>query len=726
MSEPELEIKEIAFNKAIFLQLETLSQARNFWPIVYILNDGTLREAYVGETTDLLARMATHLSNGEKSRLTEAHFITSNRFNKSATLDIESNLIKYIAADGKFRLLNCNVGLSNHNYYQKQWYWELFKDIWSRLRGLGIARHSIKDIDNSALFKYSPYKSLTKDQKRGIILILQMLLNPYKRNIVLEGGAGTGKTVLALFLFKLLHTPLEEFNFATFGEYEEKILDLTRAVKGKYPDPQMALVVPMTSFRATLTRVFKNVKGLKPSMVVGPSDIAKKHFDIIIVDEAHRLRWRKSLTNYLSFDTASRQLGFDKHRHTELDWVLKQSDKTVLFYDKEQSIKPADVPAEQFTSLKARSDTIVTPLVSQLRVKGGNDYVSFVHRLLHTQLPKEYGRFYSKRYILRLCNSIEELIQHVKQHDDESSLSRMIAGFSWPWRSKTNPMQADIEIEGKWLKWNVTNSDWINSANAVNEVGCIHTTQGYDLNFAGIILGKEISYNEKTNEIVILKQHYYDSNGKKGVEDDAELKEYIIHIYKTLLLRAIEGCYVYVVDDKLRAYFEKHLPYIEPQPNEASDPADTIADKSILRIPLYNLQAAAGAFSNEQQVDNVDTVPLPSKYKSTEGLFACAVVGESMNKVIPNGSICLFRRDDGGSRNGKIVLVELTDMQDPDSGSYYTVKEYHSTKNTTPEGWQHATITLKPLTHAEGYKVIKLTGNEAKNLRVIGLFEQVL
>lgn len=722
---PSSQIKHLSFNSKSLNQFETFSYAQELWPVVYLLsNNSNVKEAYVGETADLLARMEAHLKSDAKNKLTDAHLISSDQFNKSATLDIESNLIKYLSGDGQYQLLNGNIGLANHNYYQKQWYWELFKDVWNQLRKQGIVRHSIEYIDNSDLFKYSPYKSLTKEQKASIIHLLQSLLNEATQNIVLEGGAGTGKTVLAVFLFKLLNTPIADFNFTEFGEDEEQILNLTKALKAKYPNPKMALVVPMASFRKTLKKVFKNIKGLKPSMVVGPADIARERFDIIVVDEAHRLRRRVTLGSYFAaFDSASDNLGLDKYTHTELDWVQQQAGKTVLFYDKNQSIKPSDVRWEDFARVKNLPATIVYPLSSQLRSRGGKDYVHYIQQLLGCWLSDANTVFKSKKYELFLFDSLEEMVNQIKLKDTKMGLSRLVAGYSWPWISKNNPALKDIQIENLELQWNSTNEDWVNSANAINEVGCIHTTQGYDLNYAGIIFGKEISYDEEKDEIIVLKQHYHDKNGRTGVKDPAELKDFILNIYQTLMLRAIQGTYVYVCDEKLRRYFARHLQTFGEQQNIAPS---SVAAESELRVPLYNLRAAAGAFSIEQHPEGVDTITIPNKYKTGKGLFACTVTGESMNKIIPNGAVCLFSRYTGGSRNGKIVLVELTDRQDPDTGSSYTVKEYHSTKIMSEEGWEHETITLKPLTNTEGYNEIQLSGSELYSLKVVGVFEQVL
>jgi predicted GIY-YIG superfamily endonuclease len=115
------------FNADMFDDFKNSHYAKDLWPIVYILSDGSIMEAYVGETTDTYARMANHLKNNAKNKLTAVHVITSEKFNKSATLDIESNLIKYISGDGQYKLLNANVGLANHNYYQKkEVYWDVF------------------------------------------------------------------------------------------------------------------------------------------------------------------------------------------------------------------------------------------------------------------------------------------------------------------------------------------------------------------------------------------------------------------------------------------------------------------------------------------------------------------------------------------------------------------------------------------------------------------------
>lgn len=108
-------------------------------------------------------------------------------------------------------------------------------------------------------------------------------------------------------------------------------------------------------------------------------------------------------------------------------------------------------------------------------------------------------------------------------------------------------------------------------------------------------------------------------------------------------------------------------------------------------------------------------------------MFACHVVGESMNKIIPDGAICLFRLNPGGSRSGKIVLVECADTQDGDAGSRYTVKEYQSVKVHTEDGIENQQILLKPRSTNPALTTIELSKEDNEHrYRVIGEFLGVI
>ena len=731
MIQTQVKINHYDFENSLFENLSTNHFAKDLWPLVYILSDGDTKTAYVGETTDAYSRMGTHLKHKTKSKLTSVHLITSEKFNKSATLDIESNLIKYMSGDNKFTLLNGNLGLANHNYYQKkEVYWDIFNTIWNQLRAEGISKHSIEHIDNSDLFKYSPYKSLTKEQSQGLFQILQSLATGKYDNTIVEGGAGTGKSILAIFLFKMLSSQLEDFSFKEFGAEENTYLDLVNQIKKVLPNPKMALVVPMSSFRTTLKKVFKNIKGLSASMVIGPAQVSKEKekYDLLVVDESHRLRRRVNLGAYFgAFDKACLALNLDKHNASELDWVTMQSKHTVLFYDEGQSIKPSDAKKEQFDLIKRDKNTSILKLKSQFRVKGGNAYVEYIDSLLHDKLKVDSSKFNSKEYEFTMFDSLETMIEQIKLRDKESGLSRLIAGYSWEWKSNKDKNAFDIKIDDTQLKWNGTSNDWINSDGAINEVGCIHTTQGYDLNYSGIIFGNEISFNPETKEIIVKEENYFDKNGKQSIKDPKELKAFILNIYKTIMLRGIKGTYIYVCDPLLKAHFESFVPKYKTNHVEIKTLFKTENIKPFENsIPLYSLKVAAGEFGELQQVEDVEWLNIPEKIKPSKDLFACQVIGESMNKVIPNGALCLFRKYSGGSRNGQIVLIENTNMHDFDFGSCYTVKEYESKKYEDEDGWKHQSIILKPLSTDSSYKNMVLEDQDLTTFKVIGTFECVL
>lgn len=724
--ERQFDIEQFSFGSQPTDDLYDHWFASELWPVVYLLKglSDEKPDAYIGETTDIVSRLKHHVNDPVKKKLTDAYLISSKKFNKSATLDLEANLIKYISGEDKYKLLNANLGLTNHTYYQKnEVYKSIFESIWQRLMDEKVVRMSLEDIDNSNLFKYSPYKSLNPEQVEGIILILQSLIHDHPPRVIIEGGAGTGKSILAVFLFKLLLTPVEDFNFSEFGDDDQQILDLVITIKRKYPDPKMALVIPMESFRSTIQQVFDHVKGLSKKMVIGPTEVAKRRYDIIMVDEAHRLHQRKNISYYYAFDRASEKLGLDKHIHTELDWILKQSAKTILFYDEFQSIKPSDVPKTHFDRLKNEPETVTKYLTTQMRVRGGKKYVNFVNKLLTANLPKSQGKITFRSYDVKLFHDLDQLIQHIRRKDKQQQLARMVAGFAWPWLSRKNPEAYDIHIQGLDLKWNSVTKDWTNSPYALDEIGCIHTTQGYDLNYVGVIFGPEIVYDRQRGEIMIRKEHYHDRNGKADVKDDEQLKAFILHIYLTLMQRGIHGTYVYVCDEALRDYFAQYIPAADED-----EPKETPLIPFENSVPLYDLSAAAGDFSEQQQVsdDKKEFIRVPEGIRIAEDHFACRVVGESMNKIISNGSVCLFRKYQGGSRNGLIVLAQHTDRQDADFGSQYTVKEYHSTKYQSEGGWHHQAITLTPKSTDPSYPPVRLADDELSSFSVIGIFEQVL
>ena len=144
-------------------------------------------------------------------------------------------------------------------------------------------------------------------------------------------------------------------------------------------------------------------------------------------------------------------------------------------------------------------------------------------------------------------------------------------------------------------------------------------------------------------------------------------------------------------------------------------------------VPLVDVYAAAGNFSELQiATDDFEWVELPMNISVREGYFVCKIIGESMNKKIENGSWCLFKKDFGGSREGKIVLVKHYNIQDLDFGAGYTIKSYHSEKIITDESWSHQAIVLKPLSFDDKFEDIILNSDEINHLEIVGEFITVL
>ena len=715
------------FNKKSLEKINENPWVKNQWPLVYFIQNEGKRVAYVGESTNFSNRIKNHLANPKKANaFNQISIIGSDKFNKSATLDIESKLIQYISSEGTYELQNGNHGLINHNYYQQDLYKNLFKDIWGKLIENKIVSKSLEEIENSELFKYSPYKSLNEDQYNSVLEIIEALTDKKSSKIFIKGSAGTGKTILATYLIKLLGSDVSDTNMDDFTDNEIQEINLIRAYKIKYPKAEIGFVVAMSSLRKTLQNVFRKIPELKSSMIISPSDTFKKKYDLLIIDEAHRLRQYKNIGWMGVFKKNNQRLGLD-NTGTELDWIIANSENQIFFYDSAQSVKPSDIPSSHFDKLLNEPDTIEIELKSQMRSNGGNDYITFVDDLLN--IKRENKNFYSpNNYDIVVFDSMKDMYEQLSIKEHKYGLCRLVAGYSWPWASQKDKNAIDIKIDGVELQWNKTDKDWINSENSFSQVGCIHTTQGYDLNYTGVIFGEEISFNKITKQIEVDKSKYFDKNGKRGLDDIEELKAYIINIYKTIMFRGIRGIYIYACDKNLREYFKEHISSYKSESKLRVLPFSDVKPY-INAVPIYDIYAAAGEFSDLQsqtEYENYEWVELPINISAREDYFVCEIVGESMNKKIENGSWCLFKKDTGGSREGKIVLVEHYNIQDSDFGAGYTIKSYHSEKIITDDSWVHKSIILKPLSFDSAYKNIVLAEDEISELKVIGVFITIL
>lgn len=549
------------------------------WPVVYVLdgdNSSGAGSVYVGETVNAAARMRQHLASPAKSAFRSVRFVIDDTFNKSACLDLESHLIRWLAGDGQFTVLNGNEGIVDARYYERDQYRESFRDIFEKLRSDGVFQRSIPEIENSDLFKLSPFKVLTPEQAIAVEDIVEGLLADLETGAssasVIEGQPGTGKTIIAIFLMKLLadirdHSDADEVEpdsmFAEFFVPENRAL---------LAGLRIGFVVPQQSLRESIKRVFKKTPKVTERQILTPFDVGESNqqWDLLIVDETHRLNQRanqSSGVNNKRFITINEKLfGADDPSKTQVDWIRAQSRHQVYLLDAEQTVRPADLPQSVLRSLveDSRSTHRRYPLSTQMRVRAGADYVQFVRDVLRgesdaTERP-DFGD-----YDLRLFDNLAAMQRAIVDRNTEHGLARLIAGYAWEWKSNRDKEAFDIELDGVQLRWNSQAKDWINSPGSIREVGSIHTVQGYDLNYSGVIIGNDLRYDPRTRRLFIDRGSYRDAKGKENNKQrgiaysDDDLLEFIRNIYGVLLTRGMLGTYVYVCDPALREYFVEQI-----------------------------------------------------------------------------------------------------------------------------------------------------------------------
>jgi DUF2075 family protein len=483
-------------------------------------------------------------------------------------------------ADQKYELQNRNGGQScKHDYYQRALYQAKVDEIWNKLNQALLTKHNASTIRNSNLFKYSPFNTLTPEQEQVSQEILLNAINCLESDetgtSVLSGKAGTGKSIVLIHMMYTLMsamrvtyndedlTPDEQLELGSRITLSNKIRDYVKL----HGHLKIAFVVPMTSIRKTFKAVFSasRVAGLKSSMVIGPQEVLKKDYDVVFVDESHRLARRKGITSYGSFDEACAELGLDPMVATQLDMIQKKSKYSVLVYDGCQTVKASDLTPEQFQcSLDLRTRTALRfTLQTQMRCEGGQSYLQYLDKIFQVNQGDLCG---VENYDFKIWDNPNRMIEDIRGKDRDFSLCRVVAGYSWRWKSKgcDTIEQAirdgveDIELDGRKYVWNMSNQEWILRDGAVNEIGCVHTTQGYDLNYVAVIFGREIDYDDESGSIVIDRSKFYDSKVKDGVDDET-LKQYIINSYKVMMTRGIKGCYVYACNPGLQNYLKRFI-----------------------------------------------------------------------------------------------------------------------------------------------------------------------
>jgi len=567
-----MEIRSYSFSTQGQIDIENTIKGRD-WPVVYMIyND---EELYIGETTSASSRINQHLQNPEKKNLRSVKIVFDDSYNKSVILDFEQRLIRYCKADGRFtKILNKNAGQSSsHEYYNRVDYSNAFRNLWPELIKEDLAKDPIEVVENKDIFKYSPYNSLTLEQDMINASIIGDICDTFTKDrkgiSIVNGCAGTGKTVMAISLINtLLNIKNIDLNDISENEvlYEkiESLISLQKFVK-KNGQFSIAFVLPMTGIRKTMKIVFKDFgNGLTASLVMSPSDITKKKYDIVIVDESHRLCAYRNIVNRDAYKKASARVGLDYTKDNQLDWIIKQSKYSVLFYDEDQTVKGSDITLSEMHDSLVPYDNVIRKyqLSSQMRCEGGSMYIDYIKGILNIA-QQDFKHIVN--YDFKMFSSVDTMVQRIRELDTKFGLCRTVAGYSWAWKTKGKKYEDiiaeglyDIDIEGNRYIWNLENEGWILSNHAIDTIGCIHTVQGFDLNYVGIIFGKEIDYDPMKRKIIVDRQQISDANVIAKTDDD-KIHTFIINTYTTMMARGIKGCYVYACNKRLRDYLSEYI-----------------------------------------------------------------------------------------------------------------------------------------------------------------------
>jgi uncharacterized protein len=544
-----------------------------------------------------------------------------------------------------------------------------------------------------------------------------------KRQVfIIHGGPGTGKSVIAVrLLAEVLNSKRLGFFVAPNKAFRDTLVEQLIKRHHKYREDGEALFQSSWSFHAT--------------------DFMKdKTHEVLIVDEAHRLK-----------DQAYQYKG-----QSMVDDMVRAARISVFFLDETQRVQWNDSGSEErireaAKKFKANVHAPFT-LTAQFRCGGSDGYLNWLDDVLQVRPSGNFDNWADEQYEFRVFDDAKQMYAALKAKN-AANKARLIAGYSWEWPTKGRQRHGHVkhvQADGLSLPWNFMGENWATSKDGIDQVGCVHTCQGVEFDWLGVLIGPDLAYQGGKVVGDPAKRAKTDSSlkgSKKALTEakgdavataavNAKVQAIIKNTYKVLMSRGRKGCFVWCADPALRDYLRERLKLasrtLEAQ---AASLTGTALAASTLRIeptppgtpneewlPLYDLQAAASEFGPSVTADCLGWVPTPAGLRGDERLFVAQVFGRSMEPLIPDGSYCVFRRDVAGSRGGKVLLVQHWAISDPETGGSYTVKEYRSLKVEDPESgddasWTHTAIQLVP--RNKDFRAMWINPDQVDELRVI-------
>ena len=356
-----------------------------------------------------------------------------------------------------------------------------------------------------------------------------------KRVIIVQGGPGTGKTVVAINLLAKL-TNEEQFchyvskNSAPRNVYQKKL-------KGEIK-------------KSSIENMFKG-SGIY-------TEAGDGIVDTILVDEAHRLNEKSGM--------------FQNMGENQIKEIIHAGRCSVFFIDESQRVTTSDIGSideiEKW-AYQAEAEIIKMELVSQFRCNGSDGYLSWLDNTLDIRETANWDMS-DIDYDIQIMDSPHEVRNIILEKNKLNNKARILAGYCWEWKKegRNNSNSPDIIIEDFEMSWNLENtSTFAIDEDSVNEIGCIHSSQGLEFDYVGVIIGEDMRY-ENNKVITDFTKRAKTDQSLKGIkklykENPQEAKkiadEIIKNTYRTLMTRGMKGCYVYCVDKELAKYLKKSV-----------------------------------------------------------------------------------------------------------------------------------------------------------------------
>ena len=353
-----------------------------------------------------------------------------------------------------------------------------------------------------------------------------------KRTIVIQGGPGTGKSVLAVNLLM---------------EFINKSLNTCYATKNSAPREAFLSLLTHSDAKKQV-----NIKQLFRSPF-GLSNVPDNTYDCLIVDEAHRL---------------VKKMYGDWNGENQVKECISASLLSIFLLDEDQAVTVNDIGsiAEISKWCRELNSTLKMPaeakLVSQFRCNGSDAYIQFIDDFLQRTEESVTVDLDELNFDFRIFDSAIELREALREKNAINNKSRMVAGYCYDWNVKHGRGDYDIMLpDGFKAKWNLEKDKiWAINPNSFEEVGCIHTAQGLEFDYVGVLIGKDLKYDSTSGRIITDKQAISKddkSSGIRSCKNESIVRKLILNTYKTLLTRGQKGCYVYCEDKSLAEYIKK-------------------------------------------------------------------------------------------------------------------------------------------------------------------------